>query len=66
MLIDVHGAADLTNVMFNGKVQKLAPAKADFARACKKGGWKSFPEVQNQVQCVKYLVHGRNAAKKSV
>ena len=43
VLIDVHGAADLTNVMFNGKVQKLAPAKADFARACKKGGWKSFP-----------------------
>ena len=32
----------------------------------KKGGWKSFtnPTFKNQGQCVKYLVHGRNAAKK--
>ena len=48
VLIDVQGTADLTKVMVNGKLQKLAPGKADFARACKKGGWKSFssPHVQ--------------------
>jgi len=68
VLIDVQGTADLTKVTFNGKVQKLAPGKADFARPCKKGGWKSFtnPNFKNQGQCVKVMVHGRNAAKKSV
>lgn len=68
VLIDVQGTADLTKVTFNGTVQKLAPGAADFARPCKKGGWKSFtsPTFKNQGQCVKFLVHGRNAAKKSV
>jgi len=67
VLIDVQGTADLTKVTFNGKLQKLAPGKADVARACKKGGWKDFtnPTFKNQGQCVKYVVHGRNAAKKS-
>ena len=67
VLIDVQGTADLTKVMVNGKLQKLAPGQADFARPCKKGGWKSFtsPTFKNQGQCVKYVVHGRNATKKS-
>ena len=67
VLIDVQGTADLTKVTFNGKLQKLAPGKTDFARACKKGGWKTFsgPAFKNQGQCVKYVVHGRNAAKKN-
>ncbi len=67
VLIDVEGTADLTNVTVNGKLQKLAPGAADFARPCKKGGWKTFtnPTFKNQGQCVKYLVHGRNAAKKN-
>jgi hypothetical protein len=67
VLIDVQGTADLTKIMFNGKLQKLAPGRADFARPCKKGGWKTFtsPTFKNQGQCVKYLVHGRNATKKS-
>ena len=67
VLIDVQGIADLTNVTVNGKVQKLAPGTADLARPCKKGGWKTFtsPAFKNQGQCVKYLVHGRNAAKKN-
>ena len=67
VLIDVQGSADLTKVTFNGKVQKLARGKADFARPCKKGGWKTFSgqTFKNQGQCVKYVVHGRNAAKKS-
>jgi hypothetical protein len=66
VLIDVQGSADLTKITFNGKLQKLAPGKADIARACKKGGWKSFtnPTFKNQGQCVKSLVHGRNEAKK--
>ena len=65
VLIDVQGTADLTKVMVNGKLQKLAPGNADLARSCKKGGWKSFssPAFKNQGQCVKYVVHGRNAAK---
>ena len=67
VLIDVQGTADLTKVTFNDKLQTLAPGKADFARPCKKGGWKSFsnPTFKNQGQCVKYLVHSRNAAKKT-
>jgi hypothetical protein len=67
VLIDVQGTADLTKVTFNGKLQKLAPGKADFARPCKNGGWKSFtnPTFKNQGQCVKTMVHGRNAARKS-
>jgi hypothetical protein len=67
VLIDVQGTADLTKVTYNDKLQTLAPGKADFARPCKKGGWKSFsnPTFKNQGQCVKYLVHGRNAAKKT-
>ena len=66
VLIVVQGTADLTNVTFNGKLQKLAGGSADFARACKKGGWKTFtnPTFKNQGQCVKFLIHGRNAAKK--
>ena len=67
VLIDVQGTADLTKITFNGKLQKLAHGRADFSRPCKKGGWKDFtsPTFKNQGQCVKFLVHGRNAAKKS-
>ena len=67
VLIDVQGTADLTTVTFNGRLQKLAGGSADFARACKKGGWKTFTSrtFKNQGQCVKFLIHGRNAAKKN-
>ena len=68
LLLDVQGTADLTNVTFNGKLQKVAGGgKGDVARPCKKGGWKTFtnPTFKNQGQCVKFLVHGRNAAKKT-
>jgi hypothetical protein len=66
VLIDVQGTADLTDITFNGKLQKLVSGKADFARACKKGGWKTFtnPTFKNQGQCVKYMAHARNSAKK--
>lgn len=67
VLIDVEGTADLTKVRFNGKLQTLAPGRADLARPCKKGGWKTFtsPTFKNQGQCVRHLIHARNAAKKS-
>jgi len=67
VLIDVQGTADLTNVTFNGKLQKLGHGSADVSRPCKDGGWKTFtnPSFKNQGQCVKYLVHGRNATKKN-
>jgi hypothetical protein len=67
VLIDVQGTADLTKVSFNGQLQKLTKGNADFARPCKKGGWKTFtsPTFKNQGQCVKFLVHGRDAAKKA-
>jgi hypothetical protein len=66
VLIDVMGTADLTKVSINGAVQKLKSGTADFARPCKKGGWKTFtsPTFKNQGQCVKFVIHGRNAAKK--
>jgi hypothetical protein len=67
VLIDVQGTADLTTIAFNGRVQKVAKGNGDVARPCKNGGWKTFtnPTFKNQGQCVKHLVHGRNAAKKS-
>ena len=67
LLIDVEGTADITKVTINGKVQKLSGGASDFARPCKKGGWKDFtnPSFKNQGQCVKFLVHGRNDAKKN-
>ena len=67
VLIDVQGTADLTSITFNGKLQKPTHGSADFSRTCKNGGWKTFtnPSFKNQGQCVKYLVHGRNAVKKN-
>ena len=51
VLIDVQGTADLTTVTFNGRLQKLAGGSADFARPCKKGGWKTFtnPTLRTRV-----------------
>ncbi len=68
VLIDVQGTADLTKITFNGKAQKVKKGHGkDLASAaCKKGGWKTFtnPKFKNQGQCVKHLVHARNAAKR--
>ena len=37
------------------------------ASVCKNGGYKTFtnPTFKNQGQCVKFVVHSRNAAKKA-
>jgi hypothetical protein len=69
VLIDVQGKADLTKITLNGKPQKVTKGHGkDLASAaCKNGGWKTFtnPKFKNQGQCVKHMVHARNAAKKA-
>jgi hypothetical protein len=69
VLIDVQGTADLTKITFNDKLQKVTKGHGkDLASAaCKNGGWKTFtsPKFKNQGQCVKHVVHARNAAKKA-
>jgi hypothetical protein len=68
VLIDVQGKADLTKITLNGKAQKVSKGhgKTLAQAACTKGAWKTFtsPKFKNQGQCVKYVVHARNAAKK--
>jgi hypothetical protein len=68
VLIDVEGKADLTNITLNGKKQKVTKRTSGLASApCKNGGWKTFtsPTFKNQGQCVKHLIHTRNAVKKA-
>ena len=68
VLIDVQGVADVTNIKFNGVAQKVVTNKGKgVVSACKNGAWKTFtsPKFKNQGQCVKYVVHSRNAAKKA-
>lgn len=68
VLIDVQGTADLTKIKFNGIAQKVVTNKGKgVASVCKNGGWKTFtsPKFKNQGQCVKFVVHSRNAAKKA-
>jgi hypothetical protein len=70
VLIDVHGTADLTNVVFNGVTQvpsvtTVGPPTSK--SACKHGGWKTFnnPTFKNQGQCVSYVAsHGRKQHNK--
>ena len=67
VLIDVKGTADLTKIKFNGQPQKVAVGQGQgLGAACKNGGWKTFtsPKFKNQGQCMKWVVHTRNAARK--
>ena len=68
VLIDVEGKADLTKITFNGKSQKVKKGhgKNLAQAACTKGAWKTFtsPKFKNQGQCVKFVIHARNAAKR--
>ena len=64
IVLDVQGAADLTNITFNGVVQvpvtHVGPPTSK--SSCKNGGWKTFtsPKFKNQGQCVSYVAsHGR-------
>jgi hypothetical protein len=65
ILIDQPGTADVTQITFNGKLQKPAPAHVSAFSQCKKGGWKTFtnPKFKNQGQCVSYFAHQLNHAK---
>ena len=69
VLIDIEGKADLTKITLNGKAQKVSKGHGNqlASAPCKQGGWKAFtsPTFKNQGQCVKYMVHGRHAAKKA-
>jgi hypothetical protein len=68
VLIDVQGVADLTKIKFNGIVQNVVTATGKGLIApCKNGGWKTFtsPKFKNQGQCVKHLIHSRNAARRA-
>jgi hypothetical protein len=68
ILLDVQGVADLTKISFNGVAQKVVTTHGKgVASTCKDGAWKTFttPKFKNQGQCVKYVVHSRNAAKKT-
>jgi len=68
VLIDVQGKADLTKIAFNGIAQKVVTNKGKgVASVCKNGGFKIFtnPRFKNQGQCVKFVVHSRNAARKA-
>jgi len=64
IVLDAQGAADLTNIKFNGVLQvpEVKPVHPTSKNACKKGGWKTFtsPKFKNQGQCVSYVAsHGR-------
>ncbi len=69
VLIDVQGTADLTKITLNGKAQKVSKGHGNqlASAPCKNGGYKTFtnPKFKNQGQCVKFMVHGRNAARKA-
>ena len=65
ILIDVQGTADISQITFNGKLQKPMSERASAIAKCKNGGWKTFtdPKFKNQGQCVSYFVHQLNRAK---
>jgi hypothetical protein len=59
ILIDVQGTADISKITVNGAAQVPTPTTGDRAKACKKGGWKTFtnPTFKNQGQCVSHMQH---------
>ena len=64
LLLDIQGTADLTNITFNGGLQKVAGggrADVEALRARTAAGRRSrTPKFKNQGQCVSYVAsHGR-------
>jgi hypothetical protein len=57
VLVDVQGAADLSNITVNGQTQ--VPAAPMTKDRCKRGGWKTFssPSFKNQGRCVSWFNH---------
>jgi hypothetical protein len=62
VVLDVQGAADVSNIAVNGQAQ--VPTTKTAKDQCKKGGWKTFtsPSFKNQGQCVSSFVHQAHAA----
>ena len=60
VLIDVQGAADISNITVNGVLQVPAPTGPTSKDQCKKGGWKTFtnPSFKNQGDCVSFVATG--------
>ena len=67
IVLDVQGAADVTNIVVNGKLQKPLSARQAAMAKCKHGGWKTFtnPKFKNQGRCVSHFVHELNSAKQA-
>jgi hypothetical protein len=65
VVLDVQGAADLSNITVNGQAQ--LPTTKTAKDQCKKGGWKKLtsPSFKNQGQCVRSFVHQAHAANAS-
>jgi hypothetical protein len=63
VLVDVHGTADMSDIVFDGVKQVPDPTSA---KQCKKGGWKAFtdPSFKNQGQCIKLLNHQQHARRR--
>lgn len=59
IVLDVQGAADLSNITFNGTSEVPATTSPASKSQCKSGGWKSFtaPKFKNQGQCVSWVEH---------
>ena len=59
IVLDVQGAADLSNITFNGQAQNLIAGGPTSKAQCKNGGWKVFtaPSFKNQGQCVSWFNH---------
>jgi len=68
ILIDVQGTADVSQITFNGKLQKPVPARVDALSKCKNGAWKTYtdPKFKNQGQCVSHFAHQLNHAKQEL
>src|SRR3954470_2352489 len=67
IVLDVQGAADLTNIAFNGVAQVVKPHTTSAKNACKNGGWKTMtnPTFKNQGQCVAHFNHVLSDTKKA-
>jgi hypothetical protein len=70
IVLDVQGTADLSNITFNGQLEKPSPSHQGggngFGGSCKHGGWKSFsnPSFKNQGQCVSSMAHQKHHSHK--
>jgi hypothetical protein len=67
IIVDVQGAADLTNITVNGVRQTVVKGQASAKTACKNGGYKTMtnPTFKNQGQCIAHYNHIVRMAKQA-